>query len=134
LETKAPCVRVLVKSQAVRYSMPETHHWSWHRVSELTYTVSSGTLNSTIIYDNIPDATFEVRGVGLGHERRTDILWRGTEYRLLLFHKWDQHLQLIMSDVLDSVYLFRTEEPLRMAIQFAPNECKLRISSYLFRQ
>jgi len=134
LETKAPCVRVLVKSQAVRYSMPETHHWSLHRVSELTYTVSSGTVNSTVIYDNIPDATFEVKGICLCHERRTDILWRRSEYRLLLIHKSDQHLQLIMSDVLDSVYLFRIDEALRMAIQFAPNDCKLRISSYLFRQ
>ena len=96
--------------------------------------MSSGTVNSTVIYDNIPDATFEVKGICLGHERRTDILWRRSEYRLLLFHKSDQHLQLIMSDVLDSVYLFRIDEALRMAIQFAPNDCKLGISSYLFRQ
>ena len=114
--------------------MPETHHWSWHRVSELTYTVSSGTLNSTVLYDNIPHAILEVKGIGLGHERRTDILWRRSAYTLLLFHKSDQHLQLIMSDVLDSLYLFRIEEALTMAIQFAPNDCKLRISSYLFRQ
>jgi len=41
-------------SLALHYSMRGVHHCSGPSVSEMTYTVSSGTLNSTILYHTIP--------------------------------------------------------------------------------
>ena len=53
-------VKEVIMSLAVHYWVRDAHHCSGHPVSKMTYTVSSGALNSTIPYHHAPVARYSL--------------------------------------------------------------------------
>jgi len=53
-------VKGVIMSLALHYLMGDAHHCSGPPVSEMTYTVSSETLNPSIPYHTIPYHTFQL--------------------------------------------------------------------------